>query len=698
MNKKLKEFTTKFLILGLSLALLSCQRSAGDNSFKSDYFYYEGLRQLSANNIPEARKFFQMCFDSGSYYCARKSGEELTKLGGVQERESYCSQLIKRFGDEEALLVAAKEYSDNREYAKVIKITENVNYAESLNSLIYLRFCAMVEKQSSRFEDDVESWFTSRLISSEHYRFYSKYLKNSLENYDFSPEFLNLLEFRISVYRDNYKGAYKKIPELAEEYTKIENVISHLGKACLYGSSEYGKNARWFEKLASAQENFHSKYYCYFYAGRLYEKAGGMNSAAISRFQQAMEYAVDGKEYDNALWYLLDASLKSSTDRAVSNVKKYCTTWSDPEYFEDFFELLGPLLIAERKWGVFADLYKNLDGYASDAVIAGFAYLYGRSLQLGFTRPSSSVDVQKETEDAFFRALKSGTEPYYKIMALYQLGSDEKTVNEVLVHRNDPEELEIDKDAERLLLGYAEYGFPEKIYPEFLELYASGKNIGLDCGIKLAEFLHEIGENRNEYYPFSLRLASRVYSKSEKIPSKKQMEMLFPQDYMDLIDSACEKYNLSPEYILALIRSESFFDSDILSSAGAVGLTQLMTPTAKDVARKLKLQDFDLTDSAQNVEMGVFYLQELITRLDGVVLPAFFSYNAGISKVRRWMDNSRIELGGKVKLPMDIFLETIPYSETRGYGRKLVSASTYYGWLYYNKSLFEIVESIMGKL
>ena len=175
------------------------------------------------------------------------------------------------------------------------------------------------------------------------------------------------------------------------------------------------------------------------------------------------------------------------------------------------------------------------------------------------------------------------------------------------------------------------------------------------------------------------------------------MKIFYPRDFEKIVVSACEKYNLNEEHLFALIRTESFFDSGIKSSAGAVGLTQLMESTASDISKKLKWRDFDLKDSVQNVEMGAFYLAELIRRLDGKVLPAFFSYNAGITKVRRWMENSKIELGYQKILPLDLFLETIPYEETRGYGRKLVSASVYYAWLYEGKSVSEVVEEIFGR-
>ena len=133
--------------------------------------------------------------------------------------------------------------------------------------------------------------------------------------------------------------------------------------------------------------------------------------------------------------------------------------------------------------------------------------------------------------------------------------------------------------------------------------------------------------------------------------------------------------------MFALIRSESFFDAEVMSSAGAVGLTQLMEFTGSDIARRFKIQDYSLTDPETNIHFGTWYLASLISRCDNSALLGFFSYNAGITRVRRWQKSSLIEFGKKSNMPLDLFLETVPFAETREYGRKLISATIAYDWL-----------------
>ena len=145
----------------------------------------------------------------------------------------------------------------------------------------------------------------------------------------------------------------------------------------------------------------------------------------------------------------------------------------------------------------------------------------------------------------------------------------------------------------------------------------------------------------------------------------------------------------------SLIRTESFFNPEIKSSAGAIGLTQLMESTGKDIARRLKVNEYSLTEPETSIRFGTYYFNNLSQRLDGSSILASFAYNSGITRVRRWVSNSKKELAGLQHLPMDLFLETIPFEETREYGRKIVSAAAIYGYLYSDCSPVETVRQIM---
>ena len=117
-------------------------------------------------------------------------------------------------------------------------------------------------------------------------------------------------------------------------------------------------------------------------------------------------------------------------------------------------------------------------------------------------------------------------------------------------------------------------------------------------------------------------------------------------------------------------------------------MAQHMPATAGDIARKLKVEEFDLKDPVTSVNFGSFYLAELIGRLDNSIIDALYSYNAGITNVRKWKRMFP-------DLPADLTMELIPFTETRNYGKKIVAASAVYGDLYFEIPHKAVVEKIL---
>ena len=285
--------------------------------------------------------------------------------------------------------------------------------------------------------------------------------------------------------------------------------------------------------------------------------------------------------------------------------------------------------------------------------------------------------------------MNSDSAVYYKILAAYRLGLRGTDLEEILCQpviydkwsSKGKTTDESKAGAARILLeGYAYFGFPQLIYSTWQEY----QNIlPEETHFYLADFLQKISkaDGSDDYYTQSLRIASRGQKYCANQLTKEQISLVYPKDYSELIETYSKKYDIKESVVYALIRSESFFDANVTSSAGAIGLTQLMEFTGSDVAKRLRIEDYDLTDPEISINFGTWYLSELVKRCDGSLLQGFFSYNAGITRVRRWLQSSLIEFGKKQDMPVDLFLETLPYAETREYGRKLVSATVMYEWL-----------------
>lgn len=655
--------------------------------FGPDADYYIGLKLLSERNEKEARTKFNHCIKKGSYYCAKKSAEALCTFGNIQEKNQAAENLINTYKDEDSLLIAAKQFESSDEINKVIEYTRNLDYTKSRNDLIRIRINAIKKRGDASYEKEVYKWFTSCPITKEQYQFYRDEYNHPdfslLDNdptaeLEYTPEQF-AINYRIELYKRNYTFGYQHALTLIQFYkdgklTPTAQLASDLGKSYLYGNINFAANAAFFTQLAQASKDSDAEFYFWFYAGRLYDKAGSYYKKAKSSFESAMYAAKSPEQKDNALWYLLTTSLNFSVDEILNSVEAYSHMWKDPEYFEDFFENLVSPLLASGRWNAFRQIYTTLDGYASDETVAQYAYIYGRLAQQGF-----ADGTEEDIKAAFERACKSGSSVYYKILASYQLGLEDKDLEAVLCAPYTDNFDEPDKNAQILLEGYAAFGFPELIYPTWQEFYKKG--IPEETYYYLADFLSRCADETNDYATQGLRIAARGQKMAKRQLTKDEVRQLYPTHYSEFVEKYCEKYDIKESVIYALIRSESFFDSDVTSVAGAIGLTQLMESTGAEMAQRLKIKEYTLTDPETNIYFGTYYLAQLVHRCDDSLLQSFFSYNAGITRVRRWLKSSLIEFGKKSDMPLDLFLETIPYAETREYGRKLVSATTMYEYL-----------------
>ncbi len=159
------------------------------------------------------------------------------------------------------------------------------------------------------------------------------------------------------------------------------------------------------------------------------------------------------------------------------------------------------------------------------------------------------------------------------------------------------------------------------------------------------------------------------------------LKVIFPLDYWPLITKYTAGYGLDPYLIAALINQESAFDARIKSSAGAIGLMQVLPSTGRQYARKLHIRRFStasLTRPETNVQIGVAYFADVVSRAGGVHF-ALASYNAGEQRVREW----NAERG---RLDLDEYIDGIPFPETQGYVKRIIGTTEDYRRLYANEA------------
>lgn len=156
-----------------------------------------------------------------------------------------------------------------------------------------------------------------------------------------------------------------------------------------------------------------------------------------------------------------------------------------------------------------------------------------------------------------------------------------------------------------------------------------------------------------------------------------QKNCFYPIKYERIINQQASEYDIDPFLILSVIKAESNFNEQVVSSQNAIGLMQLKLDTAKWCAEKMgydkEITKTALFDPETNITIGIWYLNYLEEYYNDMQL-ALVAYNAGIGNVDKWLKNEKLSDGTR--------LLEIPFSETKGYVNKI---NTYYEWY---KSLY----------
>jgi soluble lytic murein transglycosylase len=212
-------------------------------------------------------------------------------------------------------------------------------------------------------------------------------------------------------------------------------------------------------------------------------------------------------------------------------------------------------------------------------------------------------------------------------------------------------------------------------------------------GIARALALQELGlrHDANEEWSWSIREFSdaqllaaaelarrmewydRAINTAERTRELHDFELRFVAPYRELAQKAARENQIDEAWVFGLMRQESRFVNVARSSVGASGLMQIMPATARWIAQRLGIKRFnpkEMQDPAKNIQFGAFYLKHVQTRLDNSPVLATAAYNAGPGRAQRWRDARPMEAA--------VYIESIPFAETRDYVKKVMSNAMYY--------------------
>lgn len=177
-------------------------------------------------------------------------------------------------------------------------------------------------------------------------------------------------------------------------------------------------------------------------------------------------------------------------------------------------------------------------------------------------------------------------------------------------------------------------------------------------------------------------ILDRMVNTSDRTKTEVDFTQRFPSPHLDIMKLNTQTLGLDKAWVYGLIRQESRFILNAKSTVGASGLMQLMPATAAYIAKKIGYAGYApdrVNDIQTNILLGTNYLNLVLGNLDGSQTLATAAYNAGPGRPRAWRSSLPRAVEGA------IFAETIPFSETRGYVKNVLSNATYYAALFDNK-------------
>lgn len=164
----------------------------------------------------------------------------------------------------------------------------------------------------------------------------------------------------------------------------------------------------------------------------------------------------------------------------------------------------------------------------------------------------------------------------------------------------------------------------------------------------------------------------------------------YSRAYPEIVVHHAESWEVNPYIVWALMKVESSFNPDSISRANARGLLQVIPKTGELISQRLGYWDFgphNLMNPELSVEFGCYYFSELMTKFHGQEMLAFSAYNGGPHNMARWLE-------GRGELPLDAFIETIPFEQAREYTKKVYAYLALYRMIYLDEPLLYVGQTI----
>lgn len=454
-------------------------------------------------------------------------------------------------------------------------------------------------------------------------------------------------------------GALLEISQTKPETLRDSEVIRELGYGHLLAGT-FIDGAKVLEDLASRLERT-DWLHALEMAGRLCRKAG-LRQRGIRLLKTVSAETRDSEQRDRSLWFALDMSLSLSTKQGTGEIERSISEWSDSSYFDDLLDRLISTLIERGDGQGLLELYHMTREMGSPYITSRLYFILLRMNYKNLAPPVTRDHRRSaETANALVRSLY-----YERLVSHMQRREPVALVGETRSESGtDPNEI-----LDTVVMGYFDYGLYREGYRSVQEaLRHSPSSVAQETLVRSADRLEKMG-----YFTEGMRLMNHYLVREQQVPSREDWKLAYPLAFKELIEKAAKSEEVPDWLLFSVVREESYFDPVAGSTAGAVGLMQLMSEAAQDMAQLLRMKEYDLENPEHSLRLGTRYLARLHKRFESWPR-ALMAYNAGPTRARRW---GRIHGG----LTEEMIVESIPLPETRHFVRKVLVSAVMYTLLY----------------
>ncbi len=490
----------------------------------------------------------------------------------------------------------------------------------------------------------------------------------------------------------NYPSAPAAIEALADLDKAGVGVDDYFAGLVYYRNHRDGEAQEAFEAyLQQEPPGLHDAEATY-YLGAVYER-GGDEEAALDAYDDSLRRDPDGPLADDAAWWrarLLEGLARYES--AISAYREFPGRHPDSPWASEAPFRSGLLLYKQEKYDEAVSAFDEARYLTGDSDDVDRARLWLAKANMAAGHPDEADTILKDLADQ---------EPsnYYSLRGAALLGQPLPSAEAGEVDLTEASSVDwaaIDawaaswlplppSTSPQALLGDPRWARASELLDLQLLDEASAELESLvgtygttsPALYDLTRALYPLGLTHVSARAAARLLAGLPQSAIDAAP-RALLRLAYPVDYASLLQSAAERTHTSPLLLAALIRQESFFNPRAGSSAGALGLTQVIPSTAQDIAADLGLEgefsDQDLLRPAISILFGAHYLSEQLDAFDGQLTPALAAYNGGPGNASRWL-KAAVE-------DEDLFLEEISFDQTQTYIKVVTENLVAYQALY----------------